>query len=98
MVGAGRGNLVQAGVFLELISGALAPLKVAVTLPEAIKSQSPYCCFAFEDALCAQRLPSDIGKSSSPRSKAKSSAVLSSFSPPAHVMKHKVCETPQDTV
>ena len=98
MVDARRGNLVQAGIFLELISRALALLKVAVTLPKAIKSESTYCCVCVEDALCAERLPNDVGNSSSPPSKAKSSAVLSSFSPPAHVMKHKVCETPQDTV
>ncbi len=90
----------QAGIFLELISRALALLKVAVTLPKAIKSQSTYCCFSFEDALCAERLPSDVGKVISwfELLFAKSSAGLSSFSPPAHVMKHKVCETPQDTV
>jgi hypothetical protein len=66
VVGDRRGNLVQAGIFLELISRALALLTVAVTRTKAIKSQSTYCCFSFEDALCAERLPSRAGESSSP--------------------------------
>jgi hypothetical protein len=66
VVGDRRGNLVQAGIFLELISRALALLTVAVTLTKAIKSQSTYCCFSFEDAWYAQRLPSRAGTSSSP--------------------------------